>query len=73
MELLTFSTGTSCPYTWDNNSEDHVWLEDGQRILYNGRIVKMKAKGSSCVASHVSVFELAAVFICYVFNFIVLN
>ena len=36
----------------------HVWLEDGQRVLYNGRIVKMKAKGSSCVASYWSQTEM---------------
>ena len=67
MELLTFSTGTSCSYTWDNNSEDHVWLEDGQRILYNGRIVKMKAKGSSCVASHWSQTEMYSDATCFFF------
>jgi hypothetical protein len=52
----------------------HVWWEDGKKILYFGRIEKMKAKGRKCVVAYwsqdetyanaadfnISVFELAA-------------
>lgn len=30
----------------------HVWCEEGKRIVYNGRIVKMKAKGKRCVVAY---------------------
>lgn len=53
----------------------HFWYEDGNRVMYNGKVEKMKANGKKCVVAYwgltenyedhaadydMSVFELAA-------------